>query len=137
MCRFGRNQHIPSHSFQTILMSNTWTFMVHFIQSGTIFTVPKQSKGAVHKQSTLPTSVPLGGTEFHSHFRSPTHQNIIYLINHQTIPKTVPKTATNCTNGSQKFSKNFHSSVPRFGTDQTATHGLNPTQTSTKHLNQE
>ena len=51
---------------------------------GTVFTVPKQSKWAVCGQPTHPTSVPLGGTEFHAHFRPPTHQNTIYYINYDT-----------------------------------------------------
>ena len=35
----------------------------------------------------------------------------------------------------QMGSKNFHTSVPRLGTNQTAPHGLKPTQAFTKHLN--
>ena len=35
------------------------------------------TKWAVHGQPTLRTPVPLGGTDFHSHFRSPNHQNRI------------------------------------------------------------
>ena len=70
--------HLPSHSYQQFQSQNTWTFMVHFIQTGTVFTVSKQSMWAVHGQPTLPTSVPLYGIDFHTHFQSPTYQNIVY-----------------------------------------------------------
>ena len=83
---------------------------------GTVFTVPKQSMWAVNGQPTLPTSVPLGGTDFHSHFRSFTHQNRIYSINSNTTAHysfwrftVVPK-----------VSKISTISVPCFGTDQAA-----------------
>ena len=70
---------------------------------GLSLTVPKTEHVGCPWQPTHPPFVPLFETDFHAHFRSPTHQNTIYLINHHTTPKTVPKTATDCTNGSQKF----------------------------------
>ena len=116
---------------QPIDFYTTPTQVIHFIQfhtktyghlwpilhkPGTVFTVPKKSKWAVHGQPTLPTSVPLGGTDFHSHFWSPTHQNRIYSINSNTTAHysfwrftTVPK-----------VSKISTISVPCFGTDQAA-----------------
>ena len=78
--------------------------MVHFTQTGTVFTVPKQSKWAVRGQLTHPTSVLLCGTKFPSHFRPHTYQNTIYCINHDTNTQFSPYTATDCPNGFQKFS---------------------------------
>ena len=125
--------HIPSHSFQQFKHTTYGQFWSNSHKPGTDFNSPKNracglSVGSPQVQPQLHFLKPIS-----SHFRPPTHQNKIYLINHHTAPKTVPKSATNCTNEFKKFQH----SVPRFETDQTATHGLNPTQTSTKHLNQE
>ena len=90
--------------------------------SGLFFTVPKQSKCAVRGQPTHPTSVPLGGTEVHAHFRPPTHQNTIYCTNSNTNCPNSPWTITKLLKWSPKISNN---SVPSFGTDQTAPLSLN------------
>ena len=77
------------------------------------------------------------------HFVNPNFIDIVGLI-HITIqfisqittqtPKTSHKTVTDCTIGFHNF---LTLPFPRFGTDQTAVQGLNPTETSIKHLNQE
>ena len=56
--------HKSSHSFHQFQAPNTWTFWSISRRPGIVFTVPKQSKWAIHGQPTPPTSVPLGGTEF-------------------------------------------------------------------------
>ena len=154
-------------------MDNSYPFHTN---PGLFFTVPKQSKWAVHGQPTLPTSVPLGGTDFHSHIRSPNHQNRIYYTNSNTTAHNSfwaftdsPKISKNSTIRSHVLGpilrpipglfhintciliQNFHTnspkilgshgwwekspiisnnSVPCFGTDQTAPHGLKLTETS-------
>ena len=60
--------HKSSHSFHQFhaltypLLQDVFWSISH--KPGTVFTIPKQSKWAVHGQPTPPTSVPLGGTEF-------------------------------------------------------------------------
>ena len=63
---------------------------------GTIFNSPNNrtvgcSQWVARGQPTHQTSVPLGGTEFHTYFQSPTHQNTIYC---HGLPKWVPKIFT-------------------------------------------
>ena len=87
---------------------------------GTVFTVLKQRKWAVHGQPTLPTPVPLGGTDFHSHFRSPNHQNRIYYTNSNTTAHNSFWAFTDSSN----VQKYFHNSVPCFGTDQQPIPGI-------------
>ena len=99
-------------------------------QPGLFLTIQKTEQWAVRGQPTQHTSVPLCGTEFHGHFRPHIHQSTIYCVIHQTRRLNSPWTV-------QTSPKNFHISVPSFGTDQTATHGLKSTQAFTKHLNQE
>ena len=62
-----------------------------FITYPGLFLQSQQSKWAVHGQPTLPTPVPLGGTDFHSQFRSPNHQSIIYSINYHKTPQFSPQ----------------------------------------------
>ena len=81
---------------------------------GTVFTVPKQSKWAVHGQPTLPTPVPLGETDFHSYSRSHTYQHRIKCINSNTSAHMNFWAFTDSPN----VQKYFHNSVPCFGTDQ-------------------
>ena len=76
------------------------------------------------------------------HFVNPNFKTISGLI-HITIlfvsqittqtPKTAPKTVTDYPMGLI----NSNTSVPKYETDQTTVQGLNPTETSTKLLNQE
>ena len=81
--------------------------------------------------TTLSTSVPLCKPEIHGHFRPHTHHNTIYSINYTLAAQTVRGLSRTV----QMASTNFHTSVPRFGTDQTVVQGLKPTESLTKHLN--
>ena len=92
----------------------------------TVFTVPKQSKWDVCGQPTHPTSVLLCETKFHGHSWSHTYQNTIYCI----IMTQGTQTVHTLSRTVQMGSKKFHISVPSFGTDQTATLGLQSTQAS-------
>ena len=75
-----------------------------------------------------PISVPLCEPEFHSHFRSHTHNNTIYFIIYETNIQNSPNIVTGCPNGLQKLQQNSKK-------DKTAPHDLKSTQSSTKHLN--
>ena len=86
-----------SHSFQPISYTpHMDIFGPIQANPGLFLTVPKTEQWVVRGQPTHQTSVPLGGTEFHIHFRSPTHQNTIYYINYDTNTQISPI-------GSQKF----------------------------------
>ena len=78
--------------------------------------------------ATLSTSVPLCEPKIHGHFRPHAHHNIIFCVIYDPRCPNSPWTV-------QTSPKDFHISVPSFGTDQTTTHGFNHTQPSTKHLN--
>ena len=58
---------------------------------------------AVRGQPTHPTLVLLCGTKFHIHFRSPTHQNTIYGINHNPNSPNSPHTIRGLSNMAPKI----------------------------------
>ena len=89
---------------------------IQFTQPGTNCNSPETHQWAVHGQPTRPTSVPLFGTEFHTHFRSYKNQSIIYSI----IITQEPIAVCNSAQIAQSAPKNSNTSVPCFGTDQTA-----------------
>ena len=80
--------------------------------------------------ATLSTAVPLCEPEIHSHFRPQTHHNTICSINYTLAAQTVSGLSRTV----QMASTNFHTSVSRFGSDQTDVQGLKPTESSAKHL---
>ena len=116
--------HIPSHSFQQSQTHNTWTILIQFTQPGTDFNSPETQQWAVHGQPTCPTSVSLFGTEFLTHLRSYKHQSIIYCIN-SNLTAHISFWASRIVPNVQK---NFHNSVPCFGTDQQPIPGIFPYQ---------
>ena len=127
--------HKSSHSLQTISYTQ---HMDVFGPSHTnwdcffFFTVPKQSKWAIRGQPNHQTLVPLFENQFPWPFPAsytPTH-NLLHKLQHKH-----PKQSLKLSRTVQMGLKNSNIFVPRFGTDQTATHALKPTQLSTKHLN--
>ena len=58
--------------------------MVDFIHTGTVFTVPKQSKWAVHGQPTPSISVLLGGIEFAWPFPASYTQNLEFPLDNKS-----------------------------------------------------
>ena len=78
---------------------------------GLFLTVPKTEQWAAHSPNV--------GSSWWN--RIPYPFSVSYSPKHNLLSRTA-----------QMGSKNFHTSVPRFGTDQTATHGLKPTQAFTR-----
>ena len=97
----------------------TSLFMFHYSHKpGTVFNNPKNRIVCCPWAAHSPN---VGSSWWN---RIPYPFSVSYSPKHNLLSRTA-----------QMGSKNFHTSVPRFGTDQTATHDLKPTQAFTKHLN--
>ena len=87
-------------------------------------TAPKAATAAPWLQSYCINSAPCFGSDQTAHSRPFSYQYTIYSINDQTWHPNSPNSRGAVTGCSIFLSKNSIHSVPSFGTDQTAPHGL-------------
>ena len=120
-------QSYTCHSFLQFHTHHTWTFLVQFKPTGTVFNSPKNI--TVGCPWTAHSSH-IGSTLWN---RNPWPNSASYTPNHElnhNLSHKAPKQSIHCHGLSKRVPKNFHTSVLNFGTDQTTTHGLN----QLKHL---
>ena len=114
--------HKSSHSFHQFQAPNTWTFLVHFTQTRDCFYSPKTEQVGCPRAAH---SSYIGSSWWN---RIPYPFPVLYIpkynLEHKSHPSS-PKQSTYCHGLSILASKIYNNSVPRFGTDQTAPHGLN------------